>query len=89
VPRSRQDSTVIDVVQILGSLLILAAFGLSQGKALDSRSYLILNIVGSAILGVLALNAQQWGFLLLEGVWTVVSAISFVATFRTPVDGVS
>jgi hypothetical protein len=33
-----------------------------------------VNFVGSAILAVLALLARQWGFLLLEGVWALVSA---------------
>jgi hypothetical protein len=62
-------------VQIAGSLLILAAFAASQAGRLpiDSRLYLALNFVGSAILAVLAWIDQQWGFLLLEGVWAIVS----------------
>jgi hypothetical protein len=63
------------LVQIAGSLLILAAFAASQAGRLpiDSRLYLALNFVGSAILAVLAWIDQQWGFLLLEGVWAIVS----------------
>ena len=34
----------------------------------DSRTYLVLNLVGSAVLAGLALHEEQWGFLLLEGV---------------------
>ncbi|MET0559891.1 MAG: hypothetical protein ABW065_14695 [Solirubrobacterales bacterium] len=48
----------------------------------DSRLYLALNLIGSAILAVLALVESQWGFLLLEGVWSVVSAIGLVAALR-------
>ena len=44
-------------VQLAGSLLVLAAFVLSQRGILDPRSvrYLLLNLVGAAILAVQAL----------------------------------
>ena len=72
------------VIQLVGSLLILAAFALAQWGVLDAKSmrYLVLNVVGSAILAVDAFLGEQWGFLLLEGVWAIVSAISLVALFR-------
>ncbi|MGH3451241.1 MAG: CBU_0592 family membrane protein [Haloechinothrix sp.] len=64
------------IVQVLGSLLVLAAFALAQQERVDSRSraYLVLNLAGSAILAVEALLGRQWGFLLLEAVWAAVSA---------------
>ena len=63
------------VVQIVGALLILSAFAAAQFGAMDphSRLYLGLNLIGSAILAALALRERQWGFLLLESVWAVVS----------------
>ena len=63
------------LVQVAGSLLILAAFAASQAGRLpiDSQLYLVLNFTGSAILAVLAWIDHQWGFLLLEGVWSLVS----------------
>ena len=63
------------VIQITGALLILAAFGGAQlGKmSTNSRVYLVLNLLGSAILAGVALNESDWGFLLLEAVWALVS----------------
>jgi hypothetical protein len=64
------------IVQVVGALLILAAFAAAQFDRLSphSRVYLWLNFVGSLILAVLAYVEEQWGFLLLETVWAFVSA---------------
>ena len=64
------------VVQVIGALLILSVFVLAQFRLLDPRSlwYLVVNLVGSAILTVDAWRQDQWGFFLLELVWAIVSA---------------
>lgn len=70
------------IVQIAGSLLVLAGFALSQWGLLNPTSitYLALNLIGSATLAVDAARGEQWGFLLLEGVWAIVSATGLVRT---------
>ncbi len=64
------------LVQIVGALLILSGFVLAQFRLLDPQSlwYLVVNLVGSAILTVDAWRQEQWGFFLLEIVWAIVSA---------------
>jgi len=76
--------TGYQLIQIAGSLLILAAFAASQAGRLpiDSQRYLVLNFVGSAILAVLAWLDRQWGFLLLEGVWALVSLYGLIQLTR-------
>jgi hypothetical protein len=63
------------VVQLVGALCILTAYIASQQNRMryDSVEFLALNTAGAAILAVIAAINRDYGFLLLEGVWTVVS----------------
>jgi len=63
------------VLQILGALAVLAAFTSVQLGVMRPSSYLslALNIGGSTLLAALALVDEQWGFLLLEASWALVS----------------
>lgn len=71
-------------IQIVGSLLILTAFGLSQLGWLAQRSlkYLALNAVGALLLAGDAIVERQWGFILLESVWALISLCGFVMSVR-------
>jgi hypothetical protein len=63
-------------LQVAGSVLCLIAFVLAQAKRVrsDRLPFLVLNVVGSGALGISAAMNDQYGFLMLETVWTAVSA---------------
>ena len=73
-------------IQIVGAVLILIAFIAAQRGAMSpqSRTYLVLNLVGSLILAVLAGLDGDLGFLLLETVWAIVSLLGLVRSAPTP-----
>jgi hypothetical protein len=77
---------MLQVLQIIGALLILSAFIALQVKRMEATSYvyLTLNAVGSALLAVLAVIGQQWGFVLLEGAWAAVSVASLCGQASGP-----
>jgi hypothetical protein len=74
----------MQVAQIIGAVLVLAAFAALQfGRwRPDNVLYLAVNVVGAGTLAVVAATGRDPGFLLLEGVWTIVSAWSLVQTLR-------
>lgn len=67
-------------IQIVGSLLILLAFAWSQMTDIPSSNiaYQGVNLLGSGLLALDALSGRQWGFLLLEGGWALVSMVGLV-----------
>jgi hypothetical protein len=72
------------IAQLVGALLVLVPFtGQQFGKlSADASAYLWPNAVGSAALAVLAAINGQWGFLLLEAVWSAVATRSVVRAAR-------
>ncbi|MGH7313754.1 MAG: CBU_0592 family membrane protein [Candidatus Rokuibacteriota bacterium] len=75
------------IVAVIGALLILAAY-VGHQRGVLSRShaaYHWMNFVGAVVLTVVAYRAQQWGFVLLEGVWAAVSVPPLLR--RTPEPG--
>ncbi len=78
----------MDVYQLLslaGAIMILIAFTANQMKrmSLESVAYQLLNIFGAAALFTTALIERQYGFILMEGCWVMVSAWGLVKVLRT------
>jgi hypothetical protein len=76
---------IFQVVQMIGAILILYAFGAQQFQHLEAetKTYQMLNLFGGICLATAAVAARQYGFILLEGSWTVVSAWGVWRVVRT------
>ena len=77
-------TTALQIASILGALLILTPFAAVQFGRLTPSSvvYQALNLLGSGILAAIALHDRQYGFLLLEGTWAVVSLWGLLKVLR-------
>ena len=84
--RTRPDDDAVKggtmLIQISGSLAVLAAFILVRTKRMNPNGipYLMLNAFGSAAVALDALGGHAWGVLMLEGVWSIVSFVGLAQT---------
>jgi len=76
---------IFQIVSLVGAVFVLLAFAAQQLGHInaDSRRYQIFNLVGGACLCVAAVAAKQFGFILLEGTWTVASVYGLWKLLRT------
>lgn len=66
---------LLQVVSLAGASLILAAYA-SIGRGWlrpNSKTYALMNLVGSLLLLWVAVADQRMGFILLEALWALVS----------------
>lgn len=77
---------MLQAASLCGAILILVAYAAHQAGRLgrDVVSYHLLNAIGAGLLLVVAVAARQFGFILLEGVWTAISVVALWRNLRTP-----
>ena len=80
---------MLQIVSVLGALAILGAYMANQLRFIgpSNMSYSVANFVGSAVLLVIAVIEVQWGFILLEGVWALVSLWGIFSVTRGAAGG--
>jgi hypothetical protein len=65
----------LQVISVIGALMVLGAYLSYQrgwlGK--EQRLFSLLNALGAGLLTWVALADGRWGFVLVEGAWTVMS----------------
>jgi hypothetical protein len=71
-------------IQLIGAVIVLSGFIANQrfGLSSDSVWFLLANAVGTTILAIVAGVNGDLGFLLLEGVWAIVSFVSLARVLR-------
>jgi len=75
---------LLQLISVLGALAILAAYAaiLSGWIQPSNLWYSVVNLLGSAVLMVVAVVDRQLGFILLEGTWALVSLWGIVSVLR-------
>ena len=73
------------IISLLGAVMILGAYFAFQRGWLErhNRSYHALNCIGAALLTTVAIREGQLGFIVVEGVWSV---LSIPGTIRPPAE---
>ena len=64
-------------ISIIGAVLILVAYAALQLNRLraDTIAFQMLNLFGGVFLCITAVSLRQYGFILVEGLWAILSGV--------------
>ncbi len=69
-----------DLIGFVGVFLILTAYFLNINNRIDSSDvkYILLNLIGAGLACLASILLEYYPFVLLEGIWTLVSLIALI-----------
>jgi fluoride ion exporter CrcB/FEX len=75
---------LLQVISVVGALMVLSAYGLLQGGVWRelNAGYLAFNILGSLLLGIVAIVDQRIGFIFLEFAWAGLGLIGVARALK-------
>jgi hypothetical protein len=75
---------VSQAIQIVAGIVVVTAFAGLQLKLLDPFRfpYLVMNFAGTGVLAAVAVSLEQFGFVLTNGVWSLVSLLGLLRLAR-------
>lgn len=76
--------TYNDIIGAIGVWLILFAYFLNTAGLIknDKRIFYVMNIIGAALACYASFLIDYWPFVILEGVWTLVSIYGLMKTMK-------
>jgi hypothetical protein len=75
---------MLQVISFVAAMVILVAYVGHQSRRMDANgvAYNVMNALGSGVLTYVAFRPFQIGFVVLEGVWAIVSAYAVIRAIR-------
>jgi len=74
---TKGEMLLYQVISFIGAVLILTAYMALQINRLSAETitFQILNLFGGIFLCITAVALRQYGFILVEGLWAILSAV--------------
>lgn len=78
------ESTVLQIVGLLGPIFLLGAYALLSSGRLTATSpaYQILNLMGAAVMVWVGIVTNVWSVWVLNGVWSLIAVFGLVRIVR-------
>jgi hypothetical protein len=78
-----QDNTILEAIGVLGSIMVLGAFGLNSFGVVASTSivYQVMNLVGGAAFVYYTFKKTAWSSLVVNVAWVVIAIVALYRIF--------